>query len=133
VGTVASGRITVLCVGPTDWLVLSANPDDKALFLGLEDAFSGTSFRAHDESCALARMFVSGAHARALLVKGCSLDLHAGEFTPGSTARTRFADMPIIVRCLEPDAFELIVTSSYGEYLHAWLTDAALDIACATA
>ena len=68
-GTFASGRVHVVCVGPTDWLVLSATLDDAELLLTLEGAFGGSTFRAANVSSALARVNVSGSHARTLLAK----------------------------------------------------------------
>jgi sarcosine oxidase subunit gamma len=128
VGSVtASSRAAVICVGPADWLVLSVTPDDTGLLSKLAGAFVDTTFRYADMSSALTRIPVSGPHARALLSKGCSLDLNADNFVSGMSARTRFADMAVILRCLESSAFELILASSYREYLQAWLADAALE------
>jgi hypothetical protein len=45
----------------------------------------------------------------------------------GRSARTRFAGMPVIVRCTRPSTFQCIVTASYCDYLASWLADAALE------
>lgn len=126
-GTVARGRVEVLCVGPTDWLVLVPDPNAIPVLQALGDAFGGSSYRATDVSSALARIRVEGPHARALLAKGCSLDLHPVAFTPDRLARTRFAGMPVVIRCTKPSSFECIVSLSYCDYLISWLTDAATE------
>ena len=124
-GTIASGRADILCIGPTDWLVTATDPNAKALHHQLEDAFEGSAFRATNVSQALARIEVQGPEVRALLLKGCALDLHPSCFPPGRCARTRFAALPTILRCTGATNFECIVTSSYRDYLLSWLADAA--------
>ena len=134
IGTIASGHVDILCIGPTDWLVTATDIDAKALHQKLEVAFEGSTFRATNVSQALARIEVQGPETRALLLKGCSLDLHPSRFPPGRCARTRFAALPTVLRCTGPMNFECIITSSYQDYLLSWLTDAAeefLDSRCA--
>jgi sarcosine oxidase subunit gamma len=126
-GTVAQGRVDVLCVGPTDWLVQVPDPNAVPVLQALGDAFAGSSYRATDVSSALARMQIEGAHARALLAKGCSLDLHPTAFPPHRLARTRFAGMPVVIRCTQPSSFDCIAPLSYRDYLISWLTDAASE------
>jgi sarcosine oxidase subunit gamma len=128
-GAVASGRVDIVCVGPTDWLVLTADPDAKLWWNRLDALFQGSAFRATHVSQALTRAQVEGPEVRDLLAKGCALDLHPPLFPPGRSARTRFASMPVIVRCVSDSTFELIVTSSYADYLMAWLEDSQVEFA----
>ena len=127
VGTTANGHADILCIGPTDWLVIVPDPDVTGLLHELGEAFEGSSFRATNVSHALARLAIEDPDARALLTKGTALDLDPTCFPPGRCARTRFADIPLIVRCIRMPAFELIVASSYHDYLIAWLNDAARE------
>jgi sarcosine oxidase, subunit gamma len=126
-GNVATGRADILCVGPTDWLLVSPDPDATILSMALDEALEGTDFRATNLSQALSRIEISGPEIRDLLAKGCSLDLHPSLFSPGRAGRTRFAGMPVIVRCIGASAFELIVMRSYSDYFMAWLADAELE------
>ena len=123
-GTVACGSVDILYIGPTDWLVLASEPGAMMLVQTLKDAFVGSDYRATDVSAALSRIEVKGVHARALLAKGCSLDLRPQSFALHRCARTRLAGMPVVVCCTESSTFECIVSLSYGEYLLAWLSDA---------
>jgi sarcosine oxidase, subunit gamma len=125
IGVTANGRTDILCIGPTDWLVIAPDPDVTGLLHGLGEAFEGSSFRATNVSAALSWLAIEDPDARVLLNKGTALDLDPTCFPPGRCARTRFADIPLIVRCMRVSAFELIVASSYHEYLIAWLNDAA--------
>jgi sarcosine oxidase subunit gamma len=126
-GTVVTGSAEVICVGPTDWLLLAGDPDATSWLERIDAAFQGSTFRATDVSQALTRLQISGPEVRDLLAKGCSLDLHPPLFPPGCAARTRFAGMPVIVCCTGTSAFELIVTRSYTDYLLSWLADAELE------
>jgi sarcosine oxidase subunit gamma len=130
-GTVASGRAAIITVGPTDWLVVATDPDFTPWLQQLDAAFDGSGFRATNVSQALVRIEIDGSEARELLAKGCSLDLYPSLFPPGRSARTRFAGMPVIVRCLRHSTFECILTLSYVDYFLAWLEDAALEFATA--
>jgi sarcosine oxidase, subunit gamma len=75
---------------------------------------------------------VSGARARALLSKGCSLDLHPREFCDGQCAQSLLAQVPVLI---EPVAlseahaidYRLYADVSYGGYLRAWFADAAQE------
>jgi sarcosine oxidase, subunit gamma len=130
-GTFASGHGDIVCTGPTDWLVILTDPGTSVLSQRLDAALTGSTFRATDLSQALVRVSIEGPGGRTLLAKGCALDLHPTRFPPGRCARTRFAGMPVVVRCMRDCAFECIVTRSYAEYLQSWLTDAALEFAAA--
>lgn len=126
-GTFARGRFDIVCVGPTDWLVIAALSAGVSLLPSLDEVFAQSTYRATDISFALTRIQLEGTCSRALLGKGCSLILHPEEFAVGQSARTRFAGMPVVVRCLQPSAFECIVASSYRDYLVGWLEDAAME------
>lgn len=125
-GAISSGgRADILCIGPTDWLVIATDPNSKAVHQQLEAAFEGSTFRATNVSQALARVEVQSPEVRAFLIMGCALDLDPSRFPPGRCARTRFAALPTVLCCTSPTNFECIVTSSYCDYLLSWLADAA--------
>jgi sarcosine oxidase subunit gamma len=126
-GAVATGRAEIICLGPTDWLVVATEPDATPWLGRLAAAFDGSAFRTTNVSDALARIEIEGAEVRDLLAKGCSLDLHPPLFPPGRSARTRFAGMPVIVRCAGTSNFELLVMQSYADFLLSWLADATLE------
>ena len=124
----AGGDVDVICIGPTDWLVVSAaDVDADRLLPALEGAFQGSSFRATDFSSALVRIRIDGAHGRALLSKACALDVYSEHLAPGRAPRTLIAGLPVVIRSLDSAVFECIAPLSYADYLLAWLTDAAAE------
>jgi sarcosine oxidase, subunit gamma len=127
VGAVAchGDELAVICIGPTDWLVLSGS--GATLAQALDEQLRGSSFRAIDLSSAFARVRIDGAYARALLSKVCALDVHSDELRPGRAPRTLVAGLPVVVRCLAESVFECIVALSYCDYLVSWLSDAARE------
>jgi heterotetrameric sarcosine oxidase gamma subunit len=126
-GLVARGRADVICLGPTDWLVVAADPDASVWLPRFETVFEGSTFRATNMSQALVRIQVQGPEVCDLLAKGCAIDLYPPLFPPGRAVRTRLAGMPVIVSCTGTSSFELIVTQSYADYLLAWLADGELE------
>lgn len=132
VGRSSGDRTRVLCFGPTDWLVLSDGAAD-AWVRDLEEAAKGSTLSVTDVSQGLVAIEVAGVFARDLLAKACSLDVHARAFGPGVCARTRFADIAVIVHVVaDGDAFHCYVSRSYVEYLLQWLTDAAAEFLAAS-
>jgi heterotetrameric sarcosine oxidase gamma subunit len=128
VGLAASSHVDVLCTGPTDWWLFAPDADAAAaLREWLVVACRGSAFRATELSHAFVRVHIEGPESRVLLAKGSMLDLHPSRFLPGSCARTRFAAMPVIMRCIQESAFDCIVALSYLDYFLSWITDAAAE------
>lgn len=128
-GEVAAGQDsrTVICLGPSDWLVLDEELHALTLVTELNGAMAETNYRGTDVSQALLRMQISGNAACAVLGKGSSLDFDTKAFGVGRARRTRLAGIPVAVWRVGSDVFECLLTRSYGEYFHAWLEDAALE------
>jgi sarcosine oxidase subunit gamma len=77
----------------------------------------------------LAVLRLKGPATQAVLAKGCGLDLHPRHFPVGRCARTRFAQLPIVVDCIDATPqFDLYVGRSYLPYLISWLNDAAVGM-----
>lgn len=128
VGATLAGSMGVLCIGPGDWLVVSRGYTDPAVRQEIEPDAQKEGLVLVDLSDGLAGLGLRGSATRELLSKGCGLDLHPGNFPAGRCARTRFAQIPVVVACLDEDfRFELYVGRSYLQYLHDWLTDAAVE------
>src|SRR5690242_3843264 len=79
-GVAASGLVEVLCIGPTEWLVIDGNSDGPRLSARIQAALTGSSLRATDVSQSLVRLGLDGSDVCDLLAKGCSLDLHPDRF-----------------------------------------------------
>jgi heterotetrameric sarcosine oxidase gamma subunit len=126
VGAVASGLVDILCVGPTDWLMVDSIPGVGERRDKIRTALLETPLRATDRSHSLMRLEFAGPGVREFLLQTCSLDLH--RFPPARCARTRFAGVPAILRCHDPLKFEGIVSTSHKEYLTTWIAGAFASV-----
>ena len=100
---------TELWLGPDEWLVLGGREADYEV--------------ACDVSANRVVYELSGPDARTVLAQGCALDLRL--FEPGHCAQTLLARAQVIIQCVEPDTFRILVRPSFAPYLRAWLDDAA--------
>ena len=128
-GVVVEGNAlgTVICVGPTEWLVLGTPSQPASFVEEIEAAVDGTSFRTTDASQALLRLHIEGKAPVSVLGKGCSLDLDLAAFPVDRAIRTRLAGIPAVLWRTGAGAFDCIVAKSYGDYFRAWLEDATLE------
>lgn len=128
VGETVSESAHVLCVGPGDWLIVSDEPASGVRErVGSDVAQQGIAIVELTDG--LASVELRGPGVREVLSKGCALDWHPRHFPAGRCARTRFAQVPVVIECLDDSPrFELTVARSYFRYLHAWLTDAATEL-----
>lgn len=130
---VASMRaVRILWLGPDEWLITA--PEDAApeLMTRIARAVEGRHALVTDLSSSRAVIEIAGARARALLEKGCGLDLHPRAFGPGSCAQTLFAGLPIILDQLSAaPAYRLFACRSAARWLCDWLIDAAEEFRAA--
>lgn len=111
---VAWGARSVLWLGPSEWLVIDGEPLDLP---------GGVDVSANRTTIAL-----SGPHARDILEKGCTLDLHPRAFTTGHCAQTTVARAQVILWQVSDDpTYHLLVRNSFAQYLADWLVDAARE------
>ena len=124
---VASMRtLRTLWLGPDEWLVTSPEGVAPDLIGRMTRALAGRAAMVSDLSASRAIIEIIGPQARALLEKGCGLDLHPRAFGPGLCAQTLFARLPVILDQLSPaPAYRLFVRRSSARWLARWLIDAA--------
>ena len=130
---VASMRLVrTLWLGPDEWLVTAPEGAAPDLMGRLMRALANRQAMVSDLSASRAIIEVSGPRARALLEKGCGLDLHPRTFGPGSCAQTLFAKLPVILdQTSAAPAYRLFVRRSAARWMCEWLIDAALEFAVA--
>lgn len=120
-------EMRMLTLGPTEWLAVCDRIDASQLRDRLGHYLAGRG-TAVELSCGIKALRIEGVLARELLAKGCGLDLHAQRFPAGRATRTRFAQLAVIVDCVDPSPrFELYVGRSYLSWLKSWLEDAAAE------
>ncbi len=126
----AGGRGRILCVGPLDWfMVMEDLSAVQALLDQLKPYARDEGLIIVDLSHSHATFEVQGPAACELLAKGCGLDFHERVFTAGRCARTRLAQMPVLIERRDNQGhFELHAPRSYAQYLLEWLADAAIGL-----
>jgi sarcosine oxidase, subunit gamma len=128
VGATSSRQMRVLCLGPADWLIVGEGLNAAHIYERVAAEVRRQELVLVDQSQGLAILRVQGRAARELLSKGCGLDLHVRSFPFGRCARTRFAQIPVVIDCVgESDLFELYFARSYLAHLRSWLLDAAVE------
>ncbi len=120
-------------LGPDEWLILGQRGAGERLASELRSALRPTRHAVTDVSAARTAIDVSGAWARLVLAKGCSLDLRAPAFGPAQCAQTLLARTRVLMLCLDAEPrMRLFVGNSFADYLALWLVDAAQEAAAAS-
>ena len=104
---------------------------DEDLEAQLREAVAEHDGAAVDVSAQRTTLRLRGAHARDVLAKGCSLDLHPRVFGPGAAAQTMLALAAVVLIPLDDKGtdYRIIVRSSFAGYLADWLLDAVEEFA----
>lgn len=127
------GDIRVLWLGPDEWLVV-ADRDSAPLVQALEAALAGRHVAVNDLSAARIVLELSGPDARAVLEKGCRLDLHPRAFASGQCAGTIIAQTQVYLEQVDDrPTYRLYVRPSFAGHFEAWLRDAMAEFGTAHA
>jgi sarcosine oxidase subunit gamma len=128
IGTIQPGAHRVLHLSPGKWLIVSDEQTPATLAERFTDELAGQGAVMIDITDGVAVSRIRGPKAREVLSKGCGLDLHPTAFPVGRCARTRFAQLSVIVEHVD-DAphYRLYVARSYLQYLIDWIADAAVE------
>ena len=116
----ARGReLDLVWNGPERWLAISS---DRAIAARLSGEL-GRLAAICDQRDALAILRIAGPEARAVLAKGCPLDLHPRAFRPGDAALTAIAHVGLhLWQVDEAPTFELAIPSSMAGSFARWLS-----------
>lgn len=122
--------VTVLWLGPDEWLVVGPPGNDARMEKQLSDAVLPQGGYVTDVGESRTVIVVSGVKARDVLAKGCPLDLHSLAFGPESCAQSLVGGVNVaLYRAAagpaDPPRFELIVVRSFADFLWRFLEDAA--------
>lgn len=129
-----NGDDPVFCrTAPDAWLLMSAQHAAADLVEAARDGCGRRSFAATDVSDAHVALAVEGPQAVDLLARGCGLDLADAVFGQDACTRTRLAQLPVMIRRVSHERYELLVDRSMAAWLHDWLLDAAAALVQGTA
>lgn len=124
--TFTAGEHNVYWLGPDEWLITAGAKRFPGLGGELAQALAGFHAAVNDVSGGNVELLVSGADARAVLAKGCTLDLHPREFAPGQCAQTGLGRAACLLAAAGgPSSYAIIVRRSFAGYLCRWLANAA--------
>jgi sarcosine oxidase subunit gamma len=119
------GRLVWL--GPDEWFLTSTGTAPHVLEEELREELRPAGGTAIDVSAQRIGLRISGARAREVLAKGCSIDLHPRAFPAGRSAQTTLGLAGVVLLSLGEDGFAVLVRSSFAGYLATWLLDASLE------
>lgn len=130
---VSTGSGRLIWLAPGEWLLTSTAHDPDELEDRARESVRPLGGAAVDVSAQRIALRLRGSHARDVLAKGCSIDLHPRVFRSGSAAQTTVGLAGVILLAL-PDTgdadqgdFLLLVRASFSRYLADWLLDAAQE------
>ena len=122
---VVAGALKIYCLGPDEWLIITPSDQQSELKARLGEALQGIFSSVTDVSSGQTIISITGVNARALIEKGCPIDLHPREFKTGDCAQTRLAKAGILISAVnDTPAYEVVVRRSFSDYLGHWLLDA---------
>ena len=125
---IVGGDITLLWLGPDEWLVVTPDGQETELAKRINDALAGQHFAVSDVSDSRAVIGLTGVHARDVLMKGCSLDLHPRVFNAGDCAQSGLARCHMLLHQInEIPTYDVYVHRSFSDYAWRWLEDAARE------
>ena len=120
--------VSMLWLGPDEWLVVIPDRRVERIERALRTALEGQHAALTDVSHSRAILTLSGPGARAVLAKGCPLDLHPRVFGPGRCAQSRLAKCQVLIhQSNATPTFEIYVNRSFAQYAWTWLEDAAQE------
>lgn len=124
-GRSAAGRdATAIWIQPGAWMLTAPRGEEGVLAARAASAFAGLA-AVEDQSHGRTTIAVSGPAARAVLARGCRLDLHPRAFGPGRAAGTQIAQVSCLVHQVDDaPGFELTVFSTLAEPFFHWLLEA---------
>ncbi len=126
--TFCGGVRRVFWLGPDEWLVMVPEGEgvsaEQRLLNAAGDAFISTNI----VSGGLLLLKVSGANARGLLAKGCTLDLHPDAFKVGQCAQSGIAKTSVLlaITAAKPE-YSVLVRRTFAEYLALWMARAGKE------
>jgi sarcosine oxidase subunit gamma len=128
-----SGDTAVLWLGPEEFLLVA--PAEAHESLGgtlpgaLIEALGDGEGQVVDLSANRTTFELSGPRARAVLEKGCALDLHPRVLKAGTAFSTEIGGIPAILWKSAEESYRIFPRASFAEFLGRWLLDAMREYA----
>ncbi|MCW2309866.1 sarcosine oxidase subunit gamma [Rhodobium gokarnense] len=120
----ATGDISLLWLGPNEWMVVGAPETEADLAGRLEEALGETPHQVVRISDYYTTIAISGTGARQALSKLTTLDLDPVAFKPGEVRGSNFAKAVAVLALPEggEEVFDLHIRASMADYIWCLLT-----------
>ena len=133
-GSVAgAGETSVLWLGPEEFLVVAPREAHESLggdlIQALREALGDGAGQVVDLSANRTTFELTGPRARAVLEKGCSLDLHPRVLKAGTALSTEVGNIPVVLWKTGDESYRIFPRASFAEFLGRWLLDAMREYA----
>ena len=116
-------------LGPDEWLLHCDVDETEALQDALGNALSERHHAVTDVSDYYTVLRLRGPDARALIRKGCPLDLHHERFPRGNIAQTRFGHASVLLHYRDDgETWDIQVRWSFAEYLWDYLVSGMASV-----
>ena len=120
--TFTAGENTIYWLGPDEWLLATGLGKENGIAEHLGKSLSGQCYSLVDVTGGQVLLRLGGSHAREVLAKGCTLDLHPRVFKAGQCAQTTLAKTSMLIALIDDaPTFDIIVRRSFAEYAALWL------------
>ena len=127
--TVSSSSIEAYWLGPDEWQIIVPDEQVSGVLDAVDAAIGGKHAALNDISGGQVALQIAGPQGVELLAKGCTLDLHPDVFGIGQCAQTGLGKAPILIaRRSESPVFDIVVRSSFADYLQQWLSRAGAGL-----
>jgi sarcosine oxidase subunit gamma len=123
----SAGERHVVWLAPDEYLLLCEAGKEQELQDSLNSMITSSHFVITDVSDSLCALSLRGPAVRAVLAKGCGLDLHPKQFAAGQSAQSLLALSAVTLMAVADDAFILICRTSFAQYVQRWLADSSLE------
>ena len=128
-----AGDTSVLWLGPGEFLVVAPLEAHESLggdlIQALREALADGEGQVVDLSANRTTFELTGPRSRAVLEKGCSLDLHPREFKAGTALSTEIGNIPVVLWKTGDESYRIFPRASFAEFLGRWLLDAMREYA----
>ncbi|TLM88155.1 sarcosine oxidase subunit gamma [Pseudarthrobacter sp. NamE5] len=128
-----TGNTSVLWLGPEEFLVVAPTEAHESLggdlIQALREALGGEAGQVVDLSANRTTFELTGPRARAVLEKGCSLDLHSRVLQAGTALSTEIGNIPAVLWKTGDESFRIFPRASFADFLGRWLLDSMREYA----
>ena len=127
-----SGDLTALWLGPTEWMLLTSENEERTVETAVETALKDQHYQITDVSDDYTVIRLSGEKSREMLMKLTTLDMHPDKFPEGSVKGSIFGRVPAVLYCpaaanAAAPEFDLIIRRSHADYLWCLLALAGYE------